>query len=46
MSRMVLEMEHLSPYTGSARRTWRQGSYAKDSDRHIIKVYGNGAFLL
>jgi hypothetical protein len=41
-----LEMEHLSPYRASVRGTWREGSYAEDSVRHVMEGAGNGAFPL
>jgi len=46
MSMKVLEMEHHSPYTGYVRGTWREGSYTKDSERHLMEGTGNEAFLL
>jgi hypothetical protein len=45
MSRKALEMEHLSPYSGSVRETWREGSCTEDSERHILEVSGKGEFL-
>jgi hypothetical protein len=46
MSRKALEMEHLSPYRGSVRGTWREGSGTEDSERHELEGSGKGAFLL
>jgi hypothetical protein len=46
MSRKALEMEHLSPYEGPVRGTWREGSYTEDSKRPVIEGPGNGAFNL
>jgi len=46
MSMKVLEMEHLSLYRGSVRRTWREGSHTEDSVRHVMEGGGNGAFPL
>lgn len=43
---MSLEMQHLSLYEGSVKGIWRVGPYAEDSERHIIKGSGSGAFLL
>jgi hypothetical protein len=31
-----LEMEHIAPYIGSLRGTWKEGSYTKDSERHVM----------
>jgi hypothetical protein len=44
MSRKALEMEHLSPYTGSVWGTWREGSYTEGSERHVMESSENGAF--
>jgi hypothetical protein len=41
-----LVIEHLSPYTGSVRGSWRKGSYAKDFARHATERARNGAFHL
>jgi len=38
-------MEHLSPNRGFVRGTWREGSYAKDLETHIMVGSGQGAFL-
>jgi hypothetical protein len=46
MSRKALEMKNLSPYTGSVRGNWRDGSYSGDSERHVIEDSGNTEFLL
>jgi hypothetical protein len=46
MSKKALEMEHLSPFRGSVRGTWREGSYTEGSERHVMEGSGNGAFLL
>jgi len=45
MSRKALEMEHLSLYIGFARKTWREGSYTEDSERHVMEGFGNGPFI-
>jgi hypothetical protein len=45
-SRKALEMEHISPYKGSVRWTWREVSYTEDSKRPVIEGTGNGAFHL
>jgi hypothetical protein len=45
ISRQALEMESLSPYRGSVRGTWREGSYTEESTRHLIEGSVNGAFL-
>jgi hypothetical protein len=39
-------MEHLSPYRGSVRGTWREDSYTEDFERHVMDGSGKGAFLL
>jgi len=36
----------LSPYRGSVRATWWEGSYTEDSERYVMKDIGNRAFLL
>ena len=41
----ALEMSHLTLYTGSMRRTQRDGSYTEDSDRHVIEGSGNKHFI-
>jgi hypothetical protein len=46
MLMLALEIEHLSLYRGSVRRTWRQGRYSEDSESHVAGGNGNGAFLL
>jgi hypothetical protein len=46
MSRKALEMEHLSPYSGSVRGSWRNGSGVDGPDRHILEGSGKGALLL
>jgi len=46
MSWKALEMEHLSPYRGSMRETWRESFYTEDSERHVMEGSGNGTFLL
>jgi hypothetical protein len=46
MSRKVLEMEHLSSYSGSVKGTWREGSFTEDSERHVLEGSGKGALLL
>jgi len=37
-------MEHTSPYTGSVRGTWREGSHSEDSERHVMEGSGKVAF--
>jgi hypothetical protein len=46
MSRKALGMEHLSPFRGSVRGTWRDSSYTEGYDRHVMEGSGNGALLL
>jgi len=41
-----LERGHHSPYTGSVRGTWREGSYTKDSEGHVMEGSGIQEFLL
>jgi hypothetical protein len=41
MSRNAWEMEHLSLYRGSVRRTWTEGSYAQALQGHVIEGHGN-----
>ena len=36
-----LVIEHLSPYTDCVRGRWREGSYAKDFERHVTERAGN-----
>jgi len=43
---LSLEVERLSPYRSSIRGTWREGSYAEDSWRHVMEGSGNTALLL
>jgi hypothetical protein len=38
-------MEHLSLYKNSVRGTWREDSYMRKPDRHVIGSFGNGALL-
>jgi hypothetical protein len=45
MSRKTLEMEHLSPYSGSVTGTWRMGYCTEDSERHVFEGSGMGEFL-
>jgi hypothetical protein len=46
MSRKALEMKHLILYTGSKRRTWKEGSYIEESGKHAMEGSGNTASLL
>jgi hypothetical protein len=41
-----LEREHHSSYIGSVRGTWMEGSYTKDSERHVMESSGIETFLL
>jgi hypothetical protein len=45
MSREALEMEHLFLYRGSARLGYREGSYAEDSETHVIDGSGSRTFI-
>jgi len=46
MSKKSLETEYLSPFRGSMRRTWREGSCTEGSEILVMEGSGNGAFLL
>jgi hypothetical protein len=46
MSRKVLEMEHLSPYSGSVIESWTEDSCTEDPERHVMEGSGKGEFLL
>jgi len=46
MSRKVISRQPLSPYKGSVKGTWREGTETEDSDRYVMEGSGNGAFLL
>jgi len=46
MSRKALGMENLSPYSGFMRGTWREGSYTKGSEGHVMEGSGIQEFLL
>jgi hypothetical protein len=39
------ETEHLSPYRGFVRGTWRVGSFTGDSKRHVKEGFVNGTSL-
>jgi hypothetical protein len=45
MSIKALETESVSPYAGSVRGSWWEGSYAEDSESHVMEGCGNSAFL-
>jgi hypothetical protein len=44
ISRRAVEMEHLSPNRGFVRGAWRDGSYAKDFERHVMEGSGHEHF--
>ena len=47
MSRKALEMEHLSPYSGSVRGSWRNGSGVDGPDRHTGRLWkGSTSFIV
>jgi hypothetical protein len=41
----ALEMVQLSRYSGSVRRTWKEGSYTEDCEGQVTADSGNGSFL-
>jgi hypothetical protein len=40
--RRALEMEHLSLYGSSVRGTWREASFAGDTEEYVKKESGSG----